>query len=128
MIFGEHFSIKLTSVAPTTDSLYTPVVKDGGSPVSSAESFIIHTHFSKLLPKVNHHGICIHTGGNNECRDAFTRITGKEIRSDTLLVVILQEVEHLFLYSIQKCVMAVADSYPQATFLKVSYNPTLSYK
>ena len=101
MLFGQHFTIKLTAIAPATDRIHTPVIKYRSSSVSSAETFAIHSQFSELLTEIDHHRIGIHAGGNYQSRDSFTRISGEEIRSDTLLVMIFQKVQHLLFYSVQ---------------------------
>ena len=118
MLFSKHLPVKFTSVAPASYAVYTPIIEYSSPSVPSAKSFTIHAQFSKLLTEVDHHRISVHTGGNDQCGNSFTRVAGKEIRSDTLLVVILQEVEHLFLYSIQT-LPAMSDS--GCRFISTSY-------
>ena len=130
MFFSKHLPVKFTSVAPASYGVYTPIIEYGSSSVPSAESFTIHAQFSKLLTEVDHHRISVHTGGNDQCGNSFTRVAGKEIRSDTLLVVILQEVEHLFLYSIQT-LPAMSDSgcrFISTSYIAVSYTHLDVYK
>ena len=101
MIFIEHFTIKFSSVTPTTDAVYTPIIKYSSPSIPSAEALTVHSGFSKFLSEVNHHRISIHAGGNNKCRDSFAWVTGKEIGRNALLIVVFEEIKHLFLNSVQ---------------------------
>ena len=65
MFFSKHFPVKLSSVAPTTYSIYAPIIKYGSPSVSSAESFAIHAQLSELLTEIDHHRIGVHTSRNN---------------------------------------------------------------
>ena len=101
MFFGQHFAVKLTAIAPATNSIHAPVIEYRSPSVSSAETFAVHSQFSKLLTKINHHRIGVHTSRNDQSRDSFTWISCKEIGSDALFVMVFQEVQHLFFYSVQ---------------------------
>ena len=101
LIFRQHLPVEFPSIAPATDSIYTPIIKDSGTSVPAAESFAIHTQFAELLSEINHHGIYIHTSRYDKGGNSLARITRKEIGSDTLLIMVFQEIQHPFFYSTQ---------------------------
>ena len=73
----------------------TPVVEDGGATVLSAESLGIHTALAVLLTEVDHERILLQQGRNHECWHTLAGIAGKLLTGYALLVVILEEVEHV---------------------------------
>ena len=60
LVLRQHLAVELAAIAPTADSIYTPIVKDGCTSVPAAETFTIHAQLTKLLTEINHHRIGVH--------------------------------------------------------------------
>ena len=88
-------TVKPISIIPIAQTLDTPIVEDRRPTISTAKTFLIHTWLSQFLTAIDHHRISIHGRRNNHARDAQACVIGKKRRSDTLLIMVLQEIEHV---------------------------------
>ena len=79
----------------THQGIHAPIVEDGGATVVATEAFLVHTLFAILLTCIDHHRILLKEGRDHESGHALTATSGKERAGDALLVVILEEVEHV---------------------------------
>ena len=94
LLLGHHPSaVEATLVAPPTDGRHAPIIEDSGPSVSAAEAFRIHATFAKFLPEVEHER-ARHEAADEKCRQSSLCIAQQEVAGKSLLVVILQEVEH----------------------------------
>ena len=92
----------MSIIIPVSQTLDAPIIEDGRTAITSAETFRVHSSFAKFLTTIDHNRIRIHGSGDNHARNTRTSIPRKEIRSDTLFIVILQEIQHIFLDSLQR--------------------------
>ena len=83
------------AVSRTHDSIHTPIIKDSGSSVTTAKALFVHSSLAILLSEVNHQRILLQQSRNHQSRHALTAVAGKKVASHALLVVILQEVQHM---------------------------------
>ena len=61
----------------------------------TAEAFDIHARLTILLSSIDHERILLHQYVGNKCGDCLLRICSKEVAGDTLLIMVLKEVEHV---------------------------------
>ena len=78
------------------DGVYAPVVEDRRTAVTSREALGIHPTLAELLPGIDHERITAHECGDDDCRNGFHTVSAEEITGNALLVVVLQEVEHVW--------------------------------
>ena len=97
LITCQFLTIEVSPIIPASQGIRTPVVENGGASVLTTESFFIHTCFAQLLSGIDHHRIGIHASGNHQSWDGLTGIIGKETRGNAQLIMIFEEVEHVFL-------------------------------
>ena len=82
------------TIAPTTYSIDTPIVEDGGASVAATEALGIHATLAQLLAEVDHHGAGVDGGAHKYGRQGRTAVAGDEVGGEALLIVVFHEVEH----------------------------------
>ena len=82
-------------IESAADGIYTPIVENGGTPINTRESLFIHATFTILLSGIDHQRILMKPGADHHAGYSVAGITGKEVAGQSLLVVVLQEVEHV---------------------------------
>ena len=88
-----HFSSLIISF---DDGLYCPVVEYGRPAVKSAESLCIHASLAKLLSSIHHDRIGVQPCAHHESRQGTFGTATKEVAGNALLIVVFQEIEHLW--------------------------------
>ena len=73
----------------------SPIVEDGGAAVESAKALGLHARLAESLSGIVHIGVCSQEQGNGYCGQCPTWIACKEVGGNALLVVVLEEVEHV---------------------------------
>src|ERR1051325_7394949 len=76
---------------------HAPVVEHGGAAVVGAKSFVGTAWFTHLLSEVDHHRSFVDQRADCHRGDGLPWITGKELRSNPLLVVVLEEMQHVLI-------------------------------
>ena len=76
-------------------TFHTPIVENRCPTVTAAEALHVHTALTEFLTGVNHKRIGVHAGTYHQSRQSTLCISSKEVGGDALLVVVLQEVEHV---------------------------------
>ena len=95
LVAGELLAAELAAVSPAPHSIHRPVVVDGGAAVASAVALGIHASLAQLLTEVDHHRTGIHERTHQHGSPSTACISGKEVACQALLVVVLQEVQHV---------------------------------
>ena len=80
----------------TTKGIYTPIVEDGGAPVVTTEALTVHATLSIFLTGIQHKRILLHQYRGYHGRNTLASVSSKEVAGNTLFVVVLQEIEHVF--------------------------------
>ena len=75
--------------------LRTPVVEYRSTAISAAESFLVHTLLAKLLSAVEHERILLEEEAHGCCRNRLHGAAAEEVAGYALLIMVLQEVEHV---------------------------------
>ena len=79
----------------TTQRVNAPVVEDGCATVVTAEALTVHATLAIFLTGIEHKRILVHQHRGNHAWHTLHRAGGKEVTTDALLVVILQEIHHV---------------------------------
>ena len=82
-------------IESAADGIHTPIVENSGAAVLARESLFVHATLAKLLPCIEHERVLLQPCAHHQSGDSAAGITGKEIRGQTLFVVVLEEVEHV---------------------------------
>ena len=82
-------------IESAADGVNRPVVEDGSAAVNAREALLVHAALAELLSSVDHQRILMEPGADHHAGYSATGITGKEVTGQSLLVVVLQEVEHV---------------------------------
>ena len=85
----------LTILIGMGQGLRTPIVEYRCTAVSAAESFLVHTLLAKLLSAVEHKRILLEEETHGCRRNRLHGAAAEEVAGDALLVMVLQEVEHV---------------------------------
>ena len=72
-------------------------VENRAAPVLAAESFLIHSPLADFLTGIDHERRPVEIKGSIECGECIYGILSEEIRCEALLVVIFQEIQHIWL-------------------------------
>ncbi|MPN29110.1 hypothetical protein SDC9_176561 [bioreactor metagenome] len=84
-------------IVPTSYRVNRPIIKNGSPAVLAAEAFFIHSPFAQLLSKIDHYRIYIQARGNNHGSLSALSVFQKIIRSNTLFIVVFNEIKHFML-------------------------------
>ena len=88
---------KAAIVVAPTKRVDTPVIENRGATVAAREALGIHATLAKLLTGIHHERVAAHQSRNHHARNGLTTIATEEIAGYALLIVVLEEVEHVFL-------------------------------
>ena len=94
-IFGGQSGFVPTDLLPGLLAFETPVVEDGGTTIGTLEAFGIHRRFAQFACEIVHIGVAVDQGADVECGDCGLRVLAEEVGGNALLVVVLEEVEHM---------------------------------
>ena len=72
-----------------------PIVEDGRATVASAKALLVHATLAKLLAEVDHHRTRADGSGDDHRGDTRLGAASEEVGGDALLVVVLEEGEHV---------------------------------
>ena len=97
-LVSEQGTVELSSVSPTAYGVHRPVIEDGCTSVLAREALAVHTLLAQFLAEVYHHGVGVHQCAHQHHGTALLGIACEEVAGYALLVVVLQEVEHVILY------------------------------
>ena len=122
LLAGEPRSVALAAVVPASQGVDAPVVEDGGASVTTAKSLGIARWLAKFLAVINHERRPRDGSRHHQCRQCASGIAGKLTGCDALLVVILEEVEHVVANSLHRlpaasyssCASVAGDYCPQS--------------
>ena len=79
----------------TIDRVDAPVVENRGATVVTREAFTVHTPLAIFLTSIEHEGVLLHEHRGCEGRNTLAGIGSKKVAGNALLVMILEEVEHV---------------------------------
>ena len=83
-----------------------PIVEYGGTSILTTESLAVHTTLAIFLSGIHHEWIRTHKHIDSQCRIGSEAIAGKIVARYALLVMVLEEVEHVvanFVYPLPCC-------------------------
>ena len=83
------------SAGSTCQRVDVPIIEDSCPSVVTTEAFLIHTFLAIFLAGIYHQRILLQQGRDNKSRNTFTTIASEETAGNALLVMILQEIEHV---------------------------------
>ena len=88
---------------PAAQCVNAPVIENGSAAIDSAVALFIQSSLAKFLSCIQHEGLLAHCYRHDCCSFGTACICSKEIGCDTLLVVVLEECEHVGAYV--RCVL-----------------------
>src|SRR5690554_365098 len=97
--FAESFLAPM-ALLPELQRLRMPVIEDAGATVHSAEAFFVHSRLPQFLTKIKQERIIEHGGRYNHSRKGTGAVAQKEIRSQTLLIVVLKKIKQETMQSV----------------------------
>ena len=84
------------------ERVYCPIIKDGCSTVTTAESFFVHAAFTIFLTCIKHYRVAPHQRETEARSKSFPCIASKKVAGYTLLIVVFEEIQHVALYVVDR--------------------------
>ena len=92
---GQEGLVVASAVTTSAQGVEAPIVEDGRAAVASAKALLVHATLAELLAEVDHHRARADGGGDDHRGDTRLGAAGEEVGGDALLVVVLEEREHV---------------------------------